>query len=170
MIDNAQPDIHDVHGSLDEPPSESPASVPVPPPPPTFDMLDFMHQSSSYDIQKVLQQAEALPPNPHHGFSERPGGEARREILKSRASKVTRSVSEVLSTPQVARFLLKIPVLFWRLLEMYVQTVNSDIITYLLRLVHLQVNQLLRLLIAFLFLTGRFQAQRYTFQDDAYNE
>jgi hypothetical protein len=60
-------------------------------------MVDFMHHSSTYDIQQVLQQAEDLPPIPPHVFSELSGGEERREMLKSRASNVTWSISEVLA-------------------------------------------------------------------------
>ena len=60
-----------------------------------FDMIAFMHQSAAYDMQQVLQQAEHLPPIPPHVFSERSGGEARRVMLKSRTSTITRSVSEV---------------------------------------------------------------------------
>jgi hypothetical protein len=58
-------------------------------------MIAFMHQSAAYDMQQVLQQAEHLPPIPPHVFSERSGGEARRVMLKSRTSTITRSVSEV---------------------------------------------------------------------------
>ena len=32
-------------------------------------MVDFMHQSSTYDIQQVLRQAEDLPPIPPHIFT-----------------------------------------------------------------------------------------------------
>ncbi len=60
-----------------------------------FDMIDFMHQSAAYDMQQVLQQAEDLLPISPHVFSELSGGEARREMLKSRASDVILSVSEV---------------------------------------------------------------------------
>ncbi len=85
--------------SAHDPPSESksPSSAPCarPVPESDFDMIDFMHQSAAYDMQQVLQQAEDLPPIPPHVFSERSGGEARRVMLKSRTSTITRSVSEV---------------------------------------------------------------------------
>ncbi len=78
--------------SAHDPPSKSkspsaPCARPVPES--DFDMIDFMHQSAAYDMQQVLQQAEDLrvPPIPPHVFSERPGGEARREMLKSRTSR-----------------------------------------------------------------------------------
>ena len=80
----------------DDPPSElrsAPCACLVPES--EFDMIDFMHQSAAYDMQQVLQQAQNLPPIPPHVFSERSGGEARRVMLKSRTSTVTRSVSEV---------------------------------------------------------------------------
>ena len=51
---------------------------PVPPPnlPQPFNMAEFMHSSSGYDINKVFQLAEAIPPIARHVSSERPGGEA----------------------------------------------------------------------------------------------
>ena len=48
-----------------------------------FDMQEFMHMSSSYDLDKVFRMAENVPPIPRHVPSERPGGESRREISKS---------------------------------------------------------------------------------------
>ncbi len=77
MLDDAQLDPQDdVQGNCDTPSS----TLPVPPVPSKFDMVDFMHQSesSTYDIQQVLQQAEDLPPIPPHVFGELSGGEARR--------------------------------------------------------------------------------------------
>ncbi len=59
--------------------------LPAPPPPLAFDMMAFMHKASSYDITEVIRQAEAMPLIPLHVPSERPGGEARREIMKARA-------------------------------------------------------------------------------------
>ena len=59
-----------------------------------FDMQEFMHMSSSYDLDKVFRMAENVPPIPRHVPSERPGGESRREILKSRATNISRSVCE----------------------------------------------------------------------------
>ena len=59
-----------------------------------FDMQEFMHMSSSYDLDKVFRMAENVPPIPRHVLSERPGGESRREILKSRATNISRSVCE----------------------------------------------------------------------------
>ena len=75
-------------------PNPSPA-LPAPPPPLAFDMMAFMHKASSYDIMEVIRQAEAMPLIPLHVPSERPGGEARMEIMKARAANITRSVSEV---------------------------------------------------------------------------
>ena len=66
---------------------------PAPPQPP-LDMMDFMHKTSSYDIMEVFRLAEAMPLNPVHVPCERPGGEARKAIMKARAASVTRSVSE----------------------------------------------------------------------------
>jgi hypothetical protein len=72
-----------------------PALRPVPPnPPQPFNMAEFMCSSSGYDINKVFQLAEAFPPIARHVSSERPGGEARREILKGRAKSISRSVCE----------------------------------------------------------------------------
>jgi hypothetical protein len=84
---------HDVDGpdSMDQP--SPPARVAHPQPDKPFDMVDFMHKSSSYDMQKVFDADDAALPR--HVPSERPGGEARREILKSRAKDIPRSVSEV---------------------------------------------------------------------------
>ena len=95
-LDDQQPQDTGQGNSADDPPSElrsTPRTHPVPES--DFDMIDFMHQSAAYDIQQVLQQAEDLPPIPPHVFSERAGGEARRVMLKSRTSTITRSVSEV---------------------------------------------------------------------------
>ena len=84
---------HDVDGpdSMDQP--SPPARVAHPQPDKPFDMVDFMHKSSSYDMQKVFDADDAALPR--HVPSERPGGEARREILKSRAKDIPLSVSEV---------------------------------------------------------------------------
>jgi hypothetical protein len=97
-LDDQQPQDTGQGNSAHDPPSQSkspsaPCARPVPES--DFDMIDFMHQSAAYDMQQVLQRAEDLPPIPPHVFSERSGGEARREMLKSRTSTVTRSVSEV---------------------------------------------------------------------------
>ena len=70
-----------------------PVVVADPQPLPPFDMVDFMQKSSSYDMHKVFALDDGSLP--HHVPSERPGGEARRQILKSRAANITRSVSEV---------------------------------------------------------------------------
>ncbi len=53
-----------------------------------------MHMTSIFDLDKVIRMAENVPPIPHHVPSERPGGESRREILKSRAKNISRSVCE----------------------------------------------------------------------------
>ena len=70
----------------------------LPPNPQTpFDMEEFLHMSSSYDMDKVIRMAENVPPIPRHVPSEwRPGGESRREILKSRAKNISRSVCETI--------------------------------------------------------------------------
>ena len=78
-------------GSMDDP--SPPVTVADPQPDPPFDMVDFMHKSSSYDMHKVFALDDGSLPR--HVPSERPGGEARRQILKSRAANITRSVSEV---------------------------------------------------------------------------
>ena len=60
------------------PPSpQAPPAVLAPPPP--LDILDFLHRTSSYDLQSVFQLAETLPSVPVHVPSERAGGEARRQ-------------------------------------------------------------------------------------------
>jgi hypothetical protein len=71
--------------------------MPVPPsnPPPAFDMVDFLHASASYDLDKVFEFVGSVPPVPRHVPSERPGGEARREILKGRAHNMSLSVCEM---------------------------------------------------------------------------
>ena len=67
----------------------------LPPNPETpFDMEEFMHMSSSYDMDKVMRTAANVPPIARHVPSERAGGESRREILKSRAKNISRSVCE----------------------------------------------------------------------------
>jgi hypothetical protein len=97
-LDDQQPQDTGHGNSADDPPSaesrrRTPRTHPVPES--DFDMIDFMHHSAAYDMQQVLQQAEDLPPIPPHVFSERAGGEARRVMLKSRTSTITRSVSEL---------------------------------------------------------------------------
>ena len=81
------------------------AVIPIPPAcrpraglaPPPFDMMEFMHETSSYDMQKVFRLADSMPVIPVHIPCERPGGDARRAILKARVANVpqARSVSEV---------------------------------------------------------------------------
>ena len=78
-------------GSMDDP--SPPVTVADPQPDPPFDMVDFMHKSSSYDMHKVFALDDRSIPR--HVPSERPGAEARRQILKSSAANITRSVSEV---------------------------------------------------------------------------
>ena len=68
--------------------------VPLPNPPPPFNMVEFMHSTASYDLNQVFRLGEAVPTIPSHVSSERPGGEARREILKGRAQNITWSVCE----------------------------------------------------------------------------
>ena len=63
-------------------------------PPPPFHMVDFLHQTSSYNLIQVFQDAQAMPVIPVHIPCERPGGEARRAIMKARAHTVPRSVCE----------------------------------------------------------------------------
>ena len=84
---------HDVDGpdSMDQP--SPPARVAHPQPDKPFDMVDFMHKSSSYDMQKVFDADDAALPR--HVPSERPGGEARREILKGRAQNITYIISDI---------------------------------------------------------------------------
>ena len=92
-LDDLLPDIPDQGpASLDHP-----ASPPQPPPPipPPFDMVDFMHAAGSYDLKKVLTPDQVVLSIPLHVPSERSGGEARRQNLKSRAANISRSVSVV---------------------------------------------------------------------------
>jgi hypothetical protein len=87
----------DMHGNMIPDaviPPPARASRPGPPSPP-FDMTEFMHKTSSYDLQQVFQLADSMPVIPVHIPCERPGGEARRAIMKARAANVTRSVSEI---------------------------------------------------------------------------
>ena len=71
-------------------------TVSDPQPRPPFDMVDFMQKSANYDLHKVFSTAQDDDDlGTRHVPSERPGGEARREILKSRAANISRSVSEV---------------------------------------------------------------------------
>ncbi len=87
-----EPD-HDImpHSPLRPPP---PPQCPIPPPPP-LDMALFLQRTSHYDLDKVFQTAAAVPPIPQHVPTERPGGDARRAVMKARAAGLTRSVSEV---------------------------------------------------------------------------
>jgi hypothetical protein len=90
-------DLLDTRNELEEPVSMDEPSPPVrvayPQPRPPFDMVDFMHKSSSYDMHKVFDaDDDSLL---RHVPSERPGGEARRETLKSRAADISRSVSRI---------------------------------------------------------------------------
>ena len=75
------------------PPATGSASRPRPPSPP-FDMMEFMHKTSSYDLQQIFQLADSMPVIPVHIQCERPGGEAQTAIMKARAANVTRSVSD----------------------------------------------------------------------------
>ena len=71
----------------------NPATSNVYPPPP-FHMVEFMHKTSSYNLMQVFQDAQSMPFIPVHIPCERPGGEARRAIMKARAATVPRSVCE----------------------------------------------------------------------------
>jgi hypothetical protein len=51
------------------PAPQAPPAILAPPPP--LDILDFLHQTSSYDLQSVFQLAEKLPSVPVHVPSER---------------------------------------------------------------------------------------------------
>ena len=70
---------------------------PPPPPPPSLplDMVAFLQNTSSYDLQLVFGTAATVSSIPRHIPSEHPGGDARGGIMKSRAAKVTLTVSEV---------------------------------------------------------------------------
>ena len=72
------------HGSVVQP--SIPASYPLPLPP--LDMVGFLHISATYDLQKILSTAGDLPSIPLRVPNERPGGESRREKIKSRAAKI----------------------------------------------------------------------------------
>ncbi len=74
------------------PPPQAPPAPQAPSPP--LDILNFLHKTSSYDLQTLFQYTDTLPRFPVHVPSERVGGEARRAILKARAAKIPRSVSE----------------------------------------------------------------------------
>ena len=89
--DNDQ-EIPDSDAFIPIPPARLPRAGPAPPP---FDMMKFMHETSSYDMQKVFRLADSMPVIPVHIPFERPGGDARRAIMKARAANVPRSVSEV---------------------------------------------------------------------------
>ena len=81
-----------MHPSPLRPPLPPPR--PLPPPPP-LDMALFLQRTSNYDLDKVFETAAAVPPIPQHVPTERPGGDARRAVMKARAAGLTRSVSEV---------------------------------------------------------------------------
>jgi hypothetical protein len=72
-----------------------PPQPPLQPAPPPFDMECFLQTTSIYDLQQVFETAAAVQQTPRHVPSERSGGDARRAVLKARADKITRSVSEV---------------------------------------------------------------------------
>ena len=63
-------------------------------PPSPFRMVDYMHKTSSYNLMQVFQEAQAMPSISVHIPCERPGGEARRAIMKARAANIPRSVCE----------------------------------------------------------------------------
>ncbi len=74
--------------------------IPLPPRPrgrasSPFNMIDFMHKTSSYKLDQVFRAADAMPSIPVHVPCERPGGGARRAISKASAANIPRSVSEV---------------------------------------------------------------------------
>ena len=87
-----EPDHDIMHPSPLRPPLPPPR--PLPPPPP-LDMALFLQRTSNYDLDKVFETAAAVPPIPQHVPTERPGGDARRAVMKARAAGLTRSVSEV---------------------------------------------------------------------------
>ena len=180
-LDDQQPQETGQGNSAHDPPSESespsaPCARPVPKS--NFDMIDFMHQSASYDMQQVLQQAEDLPPIPPHVFSERSGGEARRVMLKSRTSTVTRSVSEVFaySTSRTikhnfcSRHCCSSGDL-WKC-KQSCDVMHSSLMLFIIIIVHriLMQLRLLIVLIVLIVFTASIQPKRYTFQDNAYNE
>ena len=88
--DDNDPSVQDdtILNGLDQhvpPAPQAPPAILAPPPP--LDILDFLHRTSSYDLQSVFQLAEKLPSVPVHVPSQRAGGEARRQQLKQRAAK-----------------------------------------------------------------------------------
>jgi hypothetical protein len=85
QIEYSYPDqeisIHDMQQQIPEP------VIPLPPSCRTrasspFNMIDFMHKASSYKSDQVFRDLDAMPCIPVHIPCERPGGEARRVILK----------------------------------------------------------------------------------------
>jgi hypothetical protein len=75
------------------PPPQAPPAPQAPSPP--LGILNFLHKTSTYDLRTLFQYTETLPRIPVDIPSERAGGEARRTILKARAAKIPRSISEV---------------------------------------------------------------------------
>ena len=71
-LDNDLPDNRDElekPGSMDD--TSPPVTVAYTQPYPPFDMVDFMHNSSSYDMHKVFAEDDGSLPR--HVHSERPG-------------------------------------------------------------------------------------------------
>ncbi len=119
--DSDQDDIRDDRICSEDIPHAPPPPPQAPPAPqaasPPQDIFNFLHKTFSYDLRTLFQYTEMLPRIPVHVPSERAGGEARRTILKSRAAKIPRSVSEVFAFSK-SRFQMKIQQLYWKRLEM----------------------------------------------------
>ena len=149
--------------SIDQPsrPATSrPDTVAHPQPHAPFDMVDFLQKSSSYDMQTVF--AEDDHSLRRHVPSERPGGEARREILKSRAADIPRSVSEVFAYATSRTISGQDTAV---VLETFGNVRRNIALFYLCHL-----DNVLYLLHLRMCLSEQFQSRRYTLQNDAYYE
>ena len=157
------------------------AVIPIPPAcrpraglaPPPFDMMEFMHGTSSYDMQKVFRLADSMPVIPVHIPCERPGGDARRAILKARAANVPRSVSEVFALVTSRTISAEDTAVILETFGNVRYKLHLDIVTLRYLLLHSLLILLCILILhvthILLILTERFQSKGYPIPDNAYH-
>jgi hypothetical protein len=70
---------------------------PTPAGPPPFSFASFLHKSSASNVCTGIKVCDAMVHRPPglRVCSERPGGQLRREILKTQAAKISRTLCEV---------------------------------------------------------------------------